>query len=164
VIGRGLFTALIFLLAAVPAALILLLAARPAQAVNTVVGAGSAIDTVTEAASSLVGAPVTVACVDLSEEWWGSAEVGGSHMELDHDVCAVLAASPRLYRGRYMSPSSGASVLTLAHEAAHLRGVIDEREADCFAILNLRQAALGLGYQVGQLPALRTQAVKASLC
>lgn len=142
-IGRGLITALILLLAAMPA---------------------QAIDTLTGVASSLVDAPVTVACVELSEEWWGAAEIGGSHIELDHDVCAVLAASPRLYRGRYMLPSSGASVLTLAHEAAHLRGVADEREADCFAISNLRQAALGLGYQVGQFPALRAQAVRASLC
>ena len=123
-----------------------------------------AIDPVTGTASSLAGAPATVACVDLPEELWGSAEVGGSHIELDHDVCAVLAASPRLYRGRGIGPSSGAAVLTLAHESAHLRGVIDEWEADCFAIANLRQAALGLGYQAKQLAVLQARAVKASLC
>lgn len=120
---------------------------------------------VTDAAASLVGAPVTVACEDLSEqEWWGAAEVGVPHIELDHDVCAVLAASPRLYRGRYVRPSSGASVLTLAHEAAHVRGITNEREADCFAISSLRRAALRLGYHVGQLSALRAQALTASLC
>jgi len=146
VIGRGLFVALIFLTAAMPA-----------QAIDN--------DTVADAASSLVGASVTVACEDLSEQgWWGAAEAGVPHIELDRDVCAVLAASPRLYRGRYLRPSSGASVLTLAHEAAHVRGITDEREADCFAISNLRRAALGLGYHVGQLSALRAQALRASLC
>ena len=144
VIRRGLFIALIFLAAAMPA---------------------QAIDSVTGTASSLVGAPVTVACEDLSEqEWWGAAEVGVPHIELDLEVCALLAATPRLYRGRYLGPSSGASVLTLAHEAAHVRGVTDEREADCFAIANLRRAAVGLGYHARQLPALRAQALRASVC
>ena len=134
---------------------IVLASALPARGIGTVDGT----------ASSLVGAPVTVACVDLSEQgWWGAAEVGVAHIELDHDVCGVLAMSPRLSRGRYLRPSSGAAVLTLAHEAAHVRGVVDEREADCYAMSNLRRTALGLGYQAAQLPVLGAQALSASAC
>lgn len=134
---------------------IVLACALPAHGIGTVDGT----------ASSLVGAPVTVACVDLSEQgWWGAAEVGVPHIELDQDVCAVLAVSPRLSRGLDLRPTSGAAVLTLAHEAAHVRGVKDEREADCYAVSNLRSTALGLGYRAAQLPVLRAQALGASTC
>jgi hypothetical protein len=117
------------------------------------------------AASSLAGGDVTVACEDLSEYgWWGAAEVGVPNIELDHDVCAVLALAPRLRRGHLLQPSSGASVLTLAHEAAHVRGIEDEREADCFGMANLRRAALALGYGAAQVPRLDAQARAVSGC
>jgi hypothetical protein len=132
-----------------------LVAAVPAGGATTVAGA----------ASSLVGGEVTVACEDLAQHgWWGAAEVGVPHIQLDYDVCAVLALAPRLRRGHLLRPSSGASVLTLAHEAAHVRGVEDEREADCFAMTNLHRAALALGYGATQLPRLDAQAQAVSEC
>jgi hypothetical protein len=141
---RGLVVTAIFLAVAVPA--------------------GGAT-TVAGAASSLVGGEVTVTCEDLAQSgWWGAAEVGVPHIELDDDVCTVLAAAPSLRRGLLLRPSSGASVLTLAHEAAHVRGVEDEREADCFGIANLDRTALALGYRTTQLPRLRTQAQAVSEC
>jgi hypothetical protein len=134
---------------------IFLIGAAPAGGATTVAGA----------ASSLVGGEVTVECEDLSEyNWWGAAEVDVPHIELDDDVCAVLAAAPRLRRGHLLRPSSGASVLTLAHEAAHVRGVEDEREADCFGMAHLHQAALALGYSATQLPRLDAQAQAVSAC
>jgi hypothetical protein len=121
--------------------------------------------TVAEAASSLVGGDVTVACEDLTEHgWWGAAEVGVPHIELDHDVCAVLASAPRMRRGHLLRSSSGASVLTLAHEAAHLLGVEGEQEADCFGMANLHRTALALGYSASQLPRLHAQAQAVSEC
>jgi hypothetical protein len=117
------------------------------------------------AASSLVGGEVTVACEDLSEYgWWGAAEVSVPHIELDNEVCAVLAVAPRLRRGHLLQPSSGASVLTLAHEAAHVRGIEGEREADCFGMANLHRAALALGYSAAQVPRLDAQAQAVSEC
>ena len=134
---------------------IFLVGAVPAGGATTVAGT----------ASSLVGGEVTVACVDLSQHgWWGAAVVGVPYIQLDHDVCAVLALAPRLRRGHLLRPSSGASVLTLAHEAAHVRGVEDEREADCFGIANLHRAALALGYRATQLPRLDAQARAVSEC
>lgn len=128
------------------------------------VPAGAA-STVTATASALVGGEVTVACEDLAQfGWWGAAEVGVPHIELDHDVCAVLASAPRLRRGHLLRPSSGASVLTLAHEAAHVRGVEDEREADCFGMANLHRTALALGYRATQIPRLHAQAQAVSEC
>jgi hypothetical protein len=130
-------------------------AAAPAGGATSVAGA----------ASSLVGGEVTVECEDLSEyDWWGATEVGVPHIELDYDVCAVLAAAPHLRRGHLLRPSSGASVLTLAHEAAHVRGVEDEREADCFGMAHLHRAALALGYSATQLPQLDAQAQAVSAC
>ena len=144
ILRRGLVVTAIFLAGAVPA------------------GGAS---TVAGAASTLVGGEVTVACEDLAQAgWWGAAEVGVAHIELDHEVCAVLAAAPQLRRGHFLRPSSGASVLTLAHEAAHVRGVEDEREADCYGIANLDRTALALGYRPTQLPRLRTQAQAVSEC
>jgi hypothetical protein len=132
-----------------------LMGAVPAGAASTVAGT----------ASALVGGEVTVVCEDLAQfGWWGAAEVGVPHIELDNDVCAVLASAPRLSRGHLLRPSSGASVLTLAHEAAHVRGIEDEREADCFGIANLHRTALALGYRETQLPRLDTQAQAVSGC
>ena len=131
--------------------------------VGAVPAAGAS--TVAATASSLVGGEVTVACVDLTQYgWWGAAEVGVPYIELDHDVCAVLASAPRLRRGQLLKPSSGASVLTLAHEAAHVRGIEDEQEADCFGMASLRQTALALGYGATQLPRLQAQAQAVSEC
>jgi hypothetical protein len=141
---RGLIASAIFLMGAVPA------------------GGAS---TITGTASALVGGEVTVACDDLAQYgWWGAAEVGVPHIQLDHDVCAVLASAPRLRPGHLLRPSSGASVLTLAHEAAHVRGVEDEREADCFGMANLHRTALALGYRATQLPRLDAQALAVSEC
>jgi hypothetical protein len=145
------------LLAAVPflAAVLFLAVAVPAEGVDKVPGV----------ASSLVGAQVTVACADLAHQgWWGAAAVGVPEIELDHDVCAVLAVAPRLRRGHLLRPSSGASVLTLAHESAHVRGVEGERDADCFAMANLTPTALALGFQPVQLRTLHAQAHAVSEC
>ena len=132
-----------------------LVAAVPAGGASTVAGA----------ASVLVGGEVTVVCEDLTQYgWWGAAEIGVPHIQLDHDVCAVLAFAPRLRRGHLLRPSSGASVLTLAHEAAHVRGVEGEREADCFGMTNLHRAALALGYHANQLSRLQAQAAAVSEC
>lgn len=132
-----------------------LLGAAPAEGVTTVDGI----------ASSLVGAPVTVACVNLQEQgWWGAAAPGVPYIELDNDVCTVLAAAPRLRRGYMLRPSSGASVLTLAHEASHVRGIEDEREADCSGMANLERTALALRYRSTQVPRLRAQAQAVSEC
>ena len=121
--------------------------------------------TVAGTASSLVGGEVTVACEDLAQfGWWGAAEVGVPHIQLDHEICAVLAVAPRLRRGYLLRPSSGASVLTLAHEAAHVRGIEGEREADCFGMAHLHQTALALGYRPTQLPRLESQADAVSEC
>jgi hypothetical protein len=116
-------------------------------------------------ASVLAGGEVTVVCEDLSSSgWWGAAEVGVPHVQLDHEVCAVLAGAPRLRPGYLLRPSSGASVLTLVHEVAHVRGIEDEPEADCFGEANLGRAALSLGYRVTQLPRLQAQALAVSDC
>jgi hypothetical protein len=40
--------------------------------------------------------------------------------------------------------SIGASLLTLLHEAAHARGVVNEGEADCLALGLVRQYAISL--------------------
>jgi hypothetical protein len=139
------------------------LAASLAALITAVAAEGSA--KLVSSASTLVGAEVTVDCVDLSAlGWWGAAEVGGSRMELDREICAVLTASPRLRRGVGTHPSSGAAVLTLAHEAGHLTGIEDERKADCFAETNLRRAAVALGYLSAQFPRLQRQARAVSEC
>jgi hypothetical protein len=138
-----------------------------AVAVLSLAGAVSAggATTVDATASSLVGEPTAVACVDLAQHgWWGAAQPGLAYIQLDHEICSVLASAPRLRRGHDTHPSSGAAVLTLAHEAAHVRGVEDEREADCFGIANLRRTALGIGYRPAQMRTLRAQAHAVSEC
>jgi hypothetical protein len=128
------------------------------------VPAGAAT-TVDATASSLVGEQVAVACVDLARHgWWGAAAAGLPYIQLDHEICDVLASAPRLRRGRGTHPSSGAAVLTLAHESAHIRGVDDEREADCFAMAHLGGTALALGYRRTQLHTIRAQALAVSEC
>ena len=130
-------------------------AAAPASGVTTVAGT----------AAALAGTAVTVECVDLTTRgWWGAAELGGSRIQLDHGVCASLAAAPRLHDEAGRGPSSGASVLTLAHEVGHIRGIANERRADCFAKRSLRRVALALGYQPAQLARLHDQARAASTC
>ena len=112
-----------------------LLGAAPAEGVTTVDGI----------ASSLVGAPVTVACVNLQEQgWWGAAAPGVPYIELDNDVCTVLAAAPRLRlsaeagdlgaavpegeRGSLEVRHSGAVRLALVLDAADMRRLVRERE------------------------------------
>ena len=110
-------------------------------------------------ATALAGTSARVGCANLwNEGWWGYAVYGTGEIKLDLRICQTLAERPRVLSRPWPTASSGQAVFTLAHEAAHVRGHLDEERADCFALRNTGRAALLLGFRRSDLPRLEAQA------
>lgn len=100
------------------------------------------------AASYVAGKPVSVWCADSREAWTalvvpfggspnanGFSFVGGTEAYFSVPVCDELLEWPRTSLGR--------GVLTLSHEATHLRGVRDESATECAALAFVPAVASG---------------------
>jgi len=84
----------------------------------------------------------------LGGDTLGFTTVAGSRENLHPDVCANLADLSY----RHAEPqapadvlSMAASVVTLAHESQHARGVVDEPTAECYGMQLVRRTAAELG-------------------
>jgi hypothetical protein len=80
----------------------------------------------------------------------GFANVRGTRANLSPEVCANLV-SVVYERARPRDPRDvlalAASVVTIAHEAQHMRGVADEAVAECYGIQLARRTAIALGVE-----------------
>ena len=93
-----------------------------------------ALATLTLVASALAGPQgATVVCdTSLQPQDWGFADVRGRIIYVRPDLCDALMDASDV-NGAHAS-RLGQAALTLAHEAAHTRGIPDERQADCWAL------------------------------
>lgn len=92
----------------------------------------SRVPDISRVASDLAGKPVSVQCSQDNTvrgvAGAGSVDgIGGSTMYLARIVCDALLL-------RVRNPDWALGLVTIAHEAEHLKGVVDESEADCNAL------------------------------
>ena len=133
--------------------------------------------TIAYAASVLAGERVTVSCV-RNLRWGGKSALGlvgytewsdGSveiedHIDLHAMICRILAGGPdQLYQGIPYT-GTGEAVLTVAHESAHVRGILNERKAECWGLRNVKRTAILLGFYSRDLGLIVRQAREATTC
>lgn len=107
------------------------------------------------AASALVGHPVTVRCQRLTETLVDADGHTGhvaftangqpdTNAHLDWAICTQLRTWPH-NDAATASTDSIAAIHTLVHEIEHLSGTLDERAADCRAIIDTPTVVTALG-------------------
>ena len=106
-------------------------------------------DRFSEEASLIAGKPVRIRCdesgayVGAVQHTDGVATVGGDLAYLTPERCLDLYRLA--FEGETTGSQTGRSIVVLAHEAWHLRGVDDEGTTECYAI----QSGVALGERLG---------------
>ncbi len=120
-----------------------------------------------EAASQLVGSPVSVHCLSFGQTWvhagselgfvrWGADGVPEPRAVLSYEACAHLRDFAGL-GGRTPDTDEIIAVHVLAHEAMHMAGRTVESEAECAAVQRdaLTARLLGASDAISRLVAVR---------
>lgn len=100
----------------------------------------------------LIGEENVVLGGSITKDVSGFTRIGTGRINLSPPACREL---DRLAYDREQPESSDAKlrvalgVATLAHEAQHAKGVIEEDEAECYGMQSLRAAAVSLGADAG---------------
>lgn len=108
-----------------------------------------------DVASALAGTEVTVRCETVGEAWVqahperGYVRIGADgvperHAVITYDTCRDLQAWVRSDH-RSTTDAQVVAVHVLAHEAMHMRGLVDEAKAECAALQRDHRTATLLG-------------------
>ena len=115
-------------------------------------------------ASQLAGRTVVIKCTK-SLDWWGRVEgietrsgrwLPGSTIQLAPKLCKVFADGSNAAVDSW----TALAMLTLTHEIAHVRGVDNEVEAECYGLRHLVRSARAFGFSAEQAAWMRTTAAR----
>ena len=115
-------------------------------------------------ASQLAGRTVVVKC-SKSSEWWGRVQgieatsgrwLPGSTIELAPRLCKIFAKGSNAKVDAW----TALTMLVVTHEIAHVRGVDDEVEAECYGLRNLVRFARAFGFSAEEAAWLRKTAAR----